>query len=332
MRMKSLSKWWLKLWLALFSFVATGAFHGFSSASTQPKVSVSVMEQAIVNSEIVLLGEVAQINSPALLKARLDDLELGRAPLPGKTRTFKGAWIRSRLGAAGLPKDAAVEIPATVTIERASQVVTDEALQQFFTEYLAEHLGGPGADYELSRFKARGNGPVVAGSVRLAPTSQPPRTLSGHVSISVMIEVDGKALQRVDLSAWVDRFDQVLCAAESLAPNTVLTEQNLELQRRNITKVTGEVVRSTVAAVGKRLKQRAAAGAMIFANMMEVQPLVEKGSLVTIVAESSSLYVRAAGVAMSAGGAGDQIVVQNISSKKDILARVLDDTTVRVIY
>jgi flagella basal body P-ring formation protein FlgA len=68
------------------------------------------------------------------------------------------------------------------------------------------------------------------------------------------------------------------------------------------------------------------------ANGIERPPLIKKGDRVTIVAESSTLLVTASGIAQDQGSAGDQILVRNHMSDKDIIASVVDASTVKVEF
>ena len=59
---------------------------------------------------------------------------------------------------------------------------------------------------------------------------------------------------------------------------------------------------------------------------------VKKGDRVTIVVESSTLRITAAGVAKGQGSAGEQIRVQNLINDKEIFAAVVDSSTVKVNF
>jgi flagella basal body P-ring formation protein FlgA len=54
--------------------------------------------------------------------------------------------------------------------------------------------------------------------------------------------------------------------------------------------------------------------------------------MVTIIAENDVLKISVSGKARSAGAEGDTIRVQNLSSLKEIPARVISATTVQVAF
>ena len=84
--------------------------------------------------------------------------------------------------------------------------------------------------------------------------------------------------------------------------------------------------------IGKRVKQALKADKVLLANMVEHPPLIKRGDTVTIVAESSNLLVTALGIAQTKGGPGDQIRVKNCMNRKEIIARIVNASTVKVEF
>jgi len=84
--------------------------------------------------------------------------------------------------------------------------------------------------------------------------------------------------------------------------------------------------------VGRRVKHGLKAGSVLLASAIEKPPLITKGDRVTIIAELPNLIVTAVGIAQGQGSAGDQIRVTNSMGKKEIIARVVDGSTVTVDF
>jgi len=66
--------------------------------------------------------------------------------------------------------------------------------------------------------------------------------------------------------------------------------------------------------------------------MVSVPPVIHKGDKVKLVAKSGNIKIVTFGIAKSAGGTGDQIRIENMTSKKTIVGRVKDASTVEVIF
>ena len=61
--------------------------------------------------------------------------------------------------------------------------------------------------------------------------------------------------------------------------------------------------------------------------MLEKSPIVDRGDVVTILAESDGLRVTVPGRILERGYSGELVRVENIMSKKQVYARVTDHST-----
>jgi flagella basal body P-ring formation protein FlgA len=68
------------------------------------------------------------------------------------------------------------------------------------------------------------------------------------------------------------------------------------------------------------------------ANLVEMPPLVKRGDVVVIVAETKGLKITALGQVKKKGAMGDRIPVVNFESQKVLYARVMDANTVKVDF
>jgi flagella basal body P-ring formation protein FlgA len=84
--------------------------------------------------------------------------------------------------------------------------------------------------------------------------------------------------------------------------------------------------------VGKRLKQSVKAGQYLRLNMLAVPPVVQRGDRVKILVKNGPLKIETVGIAKASGGIGEQIKVENISSKKTVVGRIRDATAVEILF
>jgi flagella basal body P-ring formation protein FlgA len=66
--------------------------------------------------------------------------------------------------------------------------------------------------------------------------------------------------------------------------------------------------------------------------MFEKMPIVDKGDIVTIIAESGDIRVTALGKVLMKGYADELVKVQNLMSKKEIYAKVVNGSMVAVDF
>ena len=67
-------------------------------------------------------------------------------------------------------------------------------------------------------------------------------------------------------------------------------------------------------------------------TFLEIPPLVKRGDMVTIVAETDVLKITTKGVVTESGCKGDVVRVVNVNSRKELFAKVRDARTVEVDF
>jgi len=317
--------------ILLATVIAIVAASSFCESRADVRTRIRVREEAWIKGEKVYLKDIAGIEGTARLRDRLGVIYLGHAPKPGRDKTLKGVWIESKIRSKRwLPAGTALSIPGSVKINRSSQSIHEKRFLDLFNGYIARQLDGRKADFRVSRFKVIGNGPLAEGKLGIELVHQVDRELLGYVSLTAIVRVDGKVERRVVLSGWVDRFEDVLCASRSLARGSIITGDDISTNRKNISRLPQNLLTGMEEVVGKRLKHALDPGTVMLANMVEDPPLIKKGDRVTIVAESPTILVTALGIAQAKGGLGSQIRVKNCMSRKEVIARIVNASTVRV--
>jgi len=300
-------------------------------AETVP--TVVVKNEVWVKGEKVYLKDVARIDCSAPLDEVLGDIYLAFAPSPGREKTLHGAWIESKVRSKRwLPKNIVMNIPEFVRIGRTCQTVEDESFLRHYTDYIARRIKGSEDDFRIHRFKVIGNRPFPEGVLQIELINQGKRELLGHVNLRAVVKIDGAVERRVGLSGWVDRFEEVVCIRQSLPRNSVILKGDLCLERRNISRLSSNVINIKGLAIGKRLKNGLKAGSVLLAGSLEDVPVVKRGDRVTIIVESSLIKVTALGIAQGSGSVGDQICVKNCLGKKEIFASIVDSSTVKINF
>ncbi len=300
-------------------------------AETVP--TVVVKNEVWVKGEKVYLKDVARIECSAPLDEVLGDTYLAYAPSPGMEKTLNGAWIKSKVRSKRwLPKNIVIDVPEFVKIGRTCQTVEDETYLRRYTDYIVQRIKGSEDDIMIRRFKVIGNRPFPAGELQVKLINLGKGELVGHVNLRAIVRIDGEVERRVSLSGWVDRFKEVVCACQPLLRHSVISEEDLCLKRRNLSKLPNNVVKIAGLAIGKRLKNRVESGSVLLASSLEDVPVVKRGDRVTIVVESSSVRVTAFGIAQDKGSVGDQICVRNCLGGKEIFAGIVDSSTVKIDF
>ncbi len=212
------------------------------------------------------------------------------------------------------------------------QSVSETQLRDAFTRYLCAHLGKPASDVVVSKFKVSENPTVPAGPVTLQIFQKERGSLVGLVRLAAMVKVNGVVRQEVTLSGWVDVFESAVCTARPLKKGEILKKDDLYLTRENVSRLRGQAVTDVGKAVGWMVRHSVRQNTCLMEWMLEKAPVLDKGAVVTILAEMGGLRVSVRGVALERGYPGEMVKVQSSMSQKAILARVIDSSNVMVEF
>lgn len=146
----------------------------------------------------------------------------------------------------------------------------------------------------------------------------------------VGVSCPGKSGWSLYVPLLIRAYDEVVISRRSIAKGETLTAADLTLERRDLFALAGAPLTELSTAVGQTLRFPIAAGTVLQPTMLMAPKLVRRGDTVTILAENAALSVRASGVALADGAAGDRIRVKNTATKKVIQATVSAAGLVRI--
>lgn len=220
-------------------------------------------------------------------------------------------------------------------IKPSDQTIQESIFQKHFKEYVCRHLRKTGSDVVVSKFKVKGNRPVPAGTVsfKLFQKGQKGRIrLQGCVKLIAEVNVNGQVKNEVLLSGYIDVFESVVCTSRNLKRGEVIEKDDVYLAKRNGSRLSPKVVTHMDKAEGLRAKHNIKADTCLKEWMLEKTPVLNRGDIITIFAESGDLRVTVPGRVLMKGCTGDLIKVQNLMSKKDIYAKVVNNSSVMVAF
>jgi flagella basal body P-ring formation protein FlgA len=114
--------------------------------------------------------------------------------------------------------------------------------------------------------------------------------------------------------------------------DTLLTRRDLFVKETYMNGRSTEYPASIEDVVGKILKRDVPVNAIVTNGMLEEPLTVQKGEIVTIIAENKKLLIQSKGKAVDKGRVGDMVRVKNISSGKEITGRVTASNAVMVDF
>lgn len=191
--------------------------------------------------------------------------------------------------------------------------------------------GGSDGELELVKLPAIPPIPTMTGEAEfeiVGPERIPP---GGKVAVSLIVRQGGAVTRNIPLTLEVRHWALSLVPKRRIDRGEILSADDVEMRRVLQTRENHRLT-DPREVVGRRATRQIQAGVAISPRDLEKVILVKTGQMVTIVAENRVIRLTAPGRAKGNGAAGETIVVQNVSSNRDLVARVIDEKTVRVDF
>jgi flagella basal body P-ring formation protein FlgA len=308
------------------------AMTGESMAAEAVRVRVSPLTR--IDGEQILLGKIAKIDSPdPLLTQRLNSVVIGRSPLPGKQREFDARFVKRRLKHNRIDPDQLVlQIPARIVVERSFIEIKPEKLKALVSDYISQNLINNLSDARIKDIDVAEN--LILPGGRITYTVKPPRNapMAGKIPLTINFDVNGKFYKRVWASATIEIFTPVVVTKRPLGRHKPISEDDIELRQMDLAQLPSDVITDPELVLGQRTRRAIGSQTALRSNLIEFPPLVRRGDVVVILAETGGLKVTTVGQVKKKGRLGERIPVMNFDSKKVLYARVLDSNTVKVEF
>ena len=173
---------------------------------------------------------------------------------------------------------------------------------------------------------------IPAGTYRLRVVPPAGTALVGRVRLQVELTVDGRPVRSIWITAELGMYTDVVVARRPIARGETLAADDVSLERRDLAETPRGVLTSLAGATGAVAHGPIAPFAPIRRDQIEAAATVHRGDVVLLVARRGVLRITAPGEVRDDAGVGQQVHVLNRGSRKDIVGRVLDATTVAVEF
>lgn len=307
------------------------------AAAAEQAFLITIPAKAEVGVSVIRLGDIAAISpvAPAAsvqagpmddVLGSLEALELSPAALPGQARYLSRMVIEAKLRYAGFePSSYRLEMPASVTVRTQSQVVSKEKAAALLRPQVVEAVRYPeeAVDFGLTLWPTLTLLPgEVSLSARLGRSRLDLGIQSGLLVFPVEVFLDGVRVTSVTARASLVVKDMVAVTTRDLPRQHVIGPDDVRLVEKPLAGLPADAVRDTAKAIGLRTTKAVKSGLVLNAQELEALPAVAARQSVSIMIQVGAVTVTAQGEALEDGLLGQTIRVQNLESKKIILARV----------
>lgn len=130
----------------------------------------------------------------------------------------------------------------------------------------------------------------------------------------------------------VSMFKSVYIARQTMMRGHKITESDLQLTRRDITRLHYGYIDRKQDIIGKITRRVVFANTVFKSQMLGLPILVKRGQTVVLMAESNGIQVRMSGKALTSGPIGHSIRVRNLSSRRIVEGIVVSTGVVKIIF
>jgi flagellar basal body P-ring formation protein FlgA len=213
-----------------------------------------------------------------------------------------------------------------------SAVDRDQEVREAVTAFVTTRTAAMGWDVHLRRISISDSLKLPDGVIDYEVVAPQKWEGWGSITITVLARQKERVLRNIAVRIDVEALADTVVTVRQIEHGTVITADDLALQKRELTQNSRLGIRSIDEAAGKKARTTLRANQPVRADQIERVPLIKSGQMVTIVAENSVIKISVTGKAHSSGAAGDIIRVQNLTSLKEIPAKVIDGSTVQVAF
>lgn len=226
-----------------------------------------------------------------------------------------------------VPAPPAPQMPITETVAPIARTLESELLRQL-------HITLPGTpeDVEIEKINFQQDLTLPAEPWEAVFQFRLPQRGVGNVAFTCALTGPDQATQRITGSLTIDRIvtgvqtERVIRRGEPVGPG------DLKTLRAKLSQLPPDAFPSVEFLDGTVARSELRPGVWLTGRMLELPTLVKSRQAVTMRLVNGPIHITAKGIAKQNGGLGEIIRIENITSKREVLARVISKDAVEVIY
>lgn len=286
---------------------------------------LEIPEEVILSSQKFDLGDLGVIRGGSEADRKLlEKISLGSVPPPGQVRIFSRTYLQLLLNNYTFTKRPDLQMGNQVTVRAEAFCLQRSAIERVVWDLVqTTRVDGVERWIELENLPEVIWLPQGKWHIKAEPIGQIP--LVGRALFKVTITDSGNSKDinvsgEVHAKAFIYRAIRNVPSRFSLKPEDFVLEK-AELDGREFIGKLPDRIRSTTA-IRK--------GKILFTKQFEESPLVNKGSIVTVIIKDGDFEINLTGIARTEGWLDQKILIMNPVSKKCFAGRVTGIDTVEV--
>jgi flagella basal body P-ring formation protein FlgA len=302
--------------------------------SSNDGTCLTLKAAAHVEQESVRLSDIATLTgtSQNQLKA-LGATVVARAPQPGQTRFVGIDYIRIRLKQAGVDTASITfKGPQDAKVTRQAEALPIRRIQRAIETAIRSRMPWKNEDVTIGKITLDETIQLPTGRLtyRIVPSRN--EDYLGRTNLALHLFVDGEPVRKVWVNTTISVMADVVTVIRPLGKHAYIEAADLSVERRNLEDLSSDTVRRIEDALGNRTTRMIYPQTVLQSTMFASPPLVRRGDIVKIVANTGPMIITATGRVKQQGCKGEMVRVVNTDSNRIITARVTGPGAVEVNF
>lgn len=305
--------WGITLWLGGMGWV-------------EAAVLLELKEQAVQNTTVLPLGEVATISGAAALQKGLRDIVLPGKGKVGDTVTYTRDEITQQIGRqhpdwAPLLRWSGAQ---RVLVQRRGVMVAAQEYIGWAREYLLAHWATKSGHFLLQPINEY-RPLIIPDGTRSISARFTDDTVRRTSKVWLDIAVDGRPYSSAAVIFDVRWLDSAWVLKQRGSARQNLGEAMLSNTEVDVSLTNGALLKDVRQLIGKRLRHDVEAGVALGAGDLEDKPAIEQGAVVQVFTKVGRVLVRTQAVAQRDGYIGQRIAVKNAQTNEQLTVEVIGE-------
>jgi len=288
----------------------------------------------LVEQDSVRLSDIATLTGTS--KGRLKTLGatvVARSPQPGQTRFVGIDYIRIRLRQAGIDTASMLfKGPQDIRITRLAATLPTQRIQRAVEMAIRSRMPWKNEDVTISDIEWDQTIQLPMGKLTYQIEPSRNEDYLGQTIFALHFFVDGEPVRKVWVNATISVLADVVTVIRPLGKYAFIELADLSVERRDLSGLSSDTVSRIEDVLGNRTTRMIYPQTVLQSSMVASPPLVRRGDIVKIVANTGPMIITATGMVKQQGCKGEMVRVVNTDSNRIITARVTGPGEVAVDF
>ncbi|MGQ9472940.1 MAG: flagellar basal body P-ring formation chaperone FlgA [Candidatus Caldatribacteriaceae bacterium] len=311
------------VWLAILLFLLPGRV---VFALT---LHIDLKEEVTLRTRSLKLEDVAVVSYPdSQWEERIRKIDLGYLPPLGEVRVVKPQEIYQKVVSKNIPSLDYIYFQGSdvCRVMISGKQIDRKDLEMRLAEKIKNHFSPDAQDVEVNILGSGEN--FVVSDYGSFDIELPSSVRAWGTNKGVILDLESG--ERVPFTFQVKVYREILRANREILPQEVIYKGDISLEMEALTPENEKALSDLEIVLGRKVKRRLKKGEIITEGHLAKETLIQRGDLVTIIAQKGGIVITAIGKSRGNGSLGDTIVVENMTSRKRMEAEVIGERMVQV--